>query len=209
VREATWQKFGEFKSGIIGRKGESAVARVLSESGVAALHDVLLPDELGVTQIDHLVWHQQAVFVIETKTYGGHITGLVDAAQWVQHLNCGETQHVFQNPVHQNRRHCRAVRALLSGLEVPVMGVIVSAGSATFSAEVRGSVVLLPDLAAFLGAASEHLREPSQLQLAVAWQQLCAVVAQAEPRREEHRETVRRRRAGDVECVTAADGEWR
>jgi len=167
---------------------------------------------LGVTQIDHLVCHPQAIWVIETKTYGGHITGSMDAAQWVQHLNGGETQNAFQNPVHQNHRHCRAVRALLSGLEVPVLGVIVSAGSATFSAELQGDVILLPDLAGLLCTAPEHAGEPLQLQLIVAWQRLCIVAAQAEPRREEHGAAMRQRRArlaGDAESVTVEDGEAR
>jgi hypothetical protein len=75
VGEATWQKFGEFKAGIIGRKGEGAVARVLSALADPVLHDVLLPDPLGVTQVDHLVCAPDAILVIETKTYGGYITG--------------------------------------------------------------------------------------------------------------------------------------
>jgi hypothetical protein len=116
VSEATWEKFGAFKAGIIGRKGESAVARVLSALGVPALHDVLLPDLLGVTQLDHLARAPDAILVIETKTYGGYITGLLDSAEWVQHLVAGEIRYAFQNPVHQNYRHCRAVEAALAGV---------------------------------------------------------------------------------------------
>jgi hypothetical protein len=138
VSEATWQTFGEFKAGIIGRKGERAVARVLSALGVPALHDALLPDLLGVTQLDHLVRAPDAILVIETKTYGGHITGTLDSAGWVQHLDGGETRHAFQNPVHQNFRHCRAVEPALAGLDVVVAGLIVSAGSATFCDALEG-----------------------------------------------------------------------
>src|SRR5258707_1222132 len=80
--EATWRKFGEFKAGVTGHKGEGAVARVLSALGVPVLHDVLLPDLLGLTQLDHLVRAPDAILVIETKTYGGHITGSLDGAEW-------------------------------------------------------------------------------------------------------------------------------
>jgi restriction system protein len=202
VSEASWEKFGAFKAGIIGRKGESAVARVLLELGVPALHDVLLPDALGVTQVDHLARLPDAIFVIETKTYGGHITGSAADAEWVQHLNAGETRHQFQNPVHQNRRHCRAVGALLAGLDVPIAGIIVSAGSATFCEELRDSVILLPRLAASLRATPERLAGPWQL--GIAWQRLCRVAAEAEPRREEHREAMRQRRTGFYRKADAA-----
>jgi hypothetical protein len=86
VDERAWAAFGEFKAGIIGRKGESAVARALRDLGVAALHDVLLADLMGLTQVDHVARARDAIVVIETKTYGGHITGAVDRPEWVQHL---------------------------------------------------------------------------------------------------------------------------
>jgi Nuclease-related domain len=200
VSEATWEKFGEFKAGIIGRKGESAVALALSELGVPTLHDVLLPDALGVTQVDHLVRGPDAILVIETKTYGGHITGSADSAEWAQHLNAGETRHEFQNPVHQNRRHCRAVEAAVAGLEVPIAGLIVSAGSATFCEELRDKVVPLSRLAASFRVTPDRLHDPQQME--IAWQRLRRVVADAEPRRDEHREAMRQRRGG---CYGAPD----
>ena len=101
VAEETWTKFCEFKAAIIGRKGENAVARTLAALGIPALHDVLLPDLLGITQLDHVVRAADAILVIETKTYGGHIAGSLHSSEWVQHLAAGETQHAFQNPVHQ------------------------------------------------------------------------------------------------------------
>jgi Nuclease-related domain len=192
VSEATWQTFGEFKAGVIGRKGESAVARVLSALGVPALHDALLPDLLGVTQLDHLVRAPDAIMVIETKTYGGHITGTLDSAEWVQHLAAGEIQHVFQNPVHQNHRHCRAVEAALTGLDVPVAGIIVSAGSATFCEALAGAVVPLPRLDDVLQRSSGRRHDPVHLDH--AWRRLVGVAADAESRREEHGDALRQRR---------------
>jgi restriction system protein len=192
VSEATWEKFGEFKAGIIGRKGEGAVARVLSALAVPALHDILLPDLLGVTQLDHLVCAPDAIFVIETKTYGGHITGSLDGAEWVQHLAAGETRHSFQNPVRQNHRHCRAVAAALAGLDVQVVGVVVSAGSATFCAELAGAVVPLPRLSEVLRSLPKRRHDPAQLD--DAWRRLVGVAADAESRREEHRDALHQRR---------------
>ena len=192
VGERIWAAFGEFKAGITGRKGESAVAGAVARLGFPALHDALLADVFGVTQIDHLVCAADAILVIETKTYSGHITGTRHSAEWMQHLAGGETRHLFQNPVHQNHRHCRAVRAALSGLDVPIAGHVVSAGAATFCPELASAVVPLARLPELFHAAWPLFRDAATLER--TWQRLVVAVAAAEPRREEHREAMRRRR---------------
>lgn len=193
VDERTWAAFGEFKAGIIGRKGESAVARVLGDLGVPALHDVLLADLMGLTQVDHVVRARDAILVIETKTYGGHITGAVDRPEWVQHLADNETRHAFQNPAYQNHRHRRAVEAILAGLDVSVAGYVVFAGSATFCDELQGAVVPIGCLPMLFR--TDPPRAPNALHLERAWERLIVAAAAAEPRRAEHREVVRLRRA--------------
>lgn len=193
VDERTWAAFGEFKAEITGRKGESAVAAgVLARPGFPTLHDALLADVFGVTQIDHLVCAADAILVIETKTYAGHITDTRHSGEWMQHLAEGETHHLFQNPVHQNHRHCRAVRSALSGLDVPIAGYVVSAGSATFCAELASAVVPIARLPELFHTAWPLFRDA--VTLGRAWQRLVVAVAAAEPRREEHREAMRRRR---------------
>jgi hypothetical protein len=192
VDERTWVAFGEFKAGIIGRKGESAVARALEDLGAAALHDVLLADLMGLTQVDHVVRARDAILVIETKTYGGHITGAVDRPEWMQHVADGETRHTFQNPAYQNHRHCRAVEGISAGLDVRVAGYVVFAGSATFCDELQGAVVPIARLPALFRA--EPPRTCNALHLDRAWERLIVASAAGEPRREEHREAVRLRR---------------
>ena len=194
VDEQTWVTFNEFKAGITGRKGESAVARALAALGHQALHDVILADLFGVTQVDHIVRAPDAILVIETKTYGGHITGSPEGGEWLQHLVNGEVRHAFQNPARQNHRHCRAVEAALAGYDVPVVVAIVSAGSATFCAELEGMVVPIDRLGDLFRPLPPRAHDAAALER--AWHQLVAAVAAAEPRREEHHEAVRRRRNG-------------
>ena len=194
VDEQTWVTFSEFKAGITGRKGESAVARELAALGHPALHDVILTDLFGVTQVDHLVRAPDAILVIETKTYGGHITGTLDGGEWMQHLAHDEIRHAFQNPAHQNHRHCRAVEAALAGHDVPIAGAVVSAGSATFCAELKGMVVPIGRLGELFRPSSPRACDAAAL--GRAWHQLVSAVAAAEPRREEHHEAVRRHRNG-------------
>ncbi|MDB5398056.1 MAG: hypothetical protein JWQ55_74, partial [Rhodopila sp.] len=158
----------------------------------SALHDVLLADLFGLTQVDHLVRGPDCILVIETKRYGGHITGSLRGDVWVQHLAGGEVRYSFRNPIRQNHRHCRAVEAVLAGLDVPVGGYVVSAGSATFCAELAAVVVPLGRLAAMFDAAPPRAYTPAHLE--IAWDRLATAAAAAQHRREEHGEAMCRRR---------------
>ena len=110
----------EFEVGITGRKGESVVARELERLGAAALHDVILKHDRGLTQIDQLVRGADRLLVLETKTLGGRISGTPLCASWTQHLGHGELERVtvFQSPIWQNLRHVRAVEAVVAPLGV-------------------------------------------------------------------------------------------
>ncbi len=188
ANERDWQALGELKAGIIGRKGERRVAAAIARLDVPALHDVILPVEDGLTQIDHLVRGPDRVLVIETKTYRGHITGHPADEAWVQHLSDGTTSHLLRNPVWQNRHHCRAVEGVLAGLGVPVSGYVVSAGAAMFADDLAGLVVPLAQVSGLIvGCPRRHTPAGP---LNVAWGRLVQAVALHDRRREEHRASV-------------------
>jgi len=56
---------------VVGREGERAVAKVLAELNVEALHDIYLPGPHGSVQIDHIALFPGSLAVLETKTYSG------------------------------------------------------------------------------------------------------------------------------------------
>ena len=181
------EQYQAFRAELIGRKGERAVAAALERLGRPALHDIILPDEMGLTQIDHLVLGDDALLVLETKSYGGVITGKPVDAEWFQHLNDGAVRTPFMNPLRQNFRHCQAVEQLLqlAGSRLTVVGHIVSAGRATFAAELRDSVVELAALDALF------TRQPGRLTAGVemhrVWKHIAGVAAQYAEQREAHR----------------------
>lgn len=80
----------DLKATLIGRKGEAGVGVALARLRLPTLHDVVLEDDLGVTQIDHLVRARDEIVVIETKIYVGVITGGLDDREWMQRLDSGE-----------------------------------------------------------------------------------------------------------------------
>ena len=187
VSEADWRVFAEFKAGIAGRKGEALVRRELARIGSTALHDVIMPCDGGVTQIDHLVLAGDAIAVVETKAYGGYIAGSPEQQSWTQHLGEGEWRYALRNPLHQNARHCRAVAGVVAGLGVDVRGYVVFVGMATFSEALEGQVHGLADVGRLLqGESAGDVPEPARR----AWQRLVDVAAESEPRRGEHQPQV-------------------
>lgn len=73
---------------------------------------------MGRCQIDHLViCHDvKIVFVIETKMWGGIITGNTNDSMWKQNKN-GVIKYM-DNPIKQNQYHCRVVKNRYIGYEV-------------------------------------------------------------------------------------------
>ena len=194
-REEALGQLRRVKAEVKGRQGEAAVAGVLARAGFPALHDVIVRDAWGLTQVDHLVRLADGIAVLETKALGGTVIARVGDRRWVQELRGGRVRTAFGNPVMQNGRHVRAVRRV-AGSGVPVCGLVVSAGSARFCGELEGAVVGLDGLAAQLRAGSAVTCDVRRLD--AAWRALTAAAAGSGTLRGAHLRQVQqvRRRAG-------------
>ena len=189
VTDEEWQSFREVKAGITGQKGEAAVAGALALLGVPALHNVILADSRGLTQIDHVVLGPDAIIVIETKTYSGFIEGDLHGEEWTQYHSQGAAHTVFWSPVRQNHRHRSAVLEIVAELAVPVRGYVMSAGKGRFCDALVGIVVPLEHLATIflsIGATRTDLQA-----LRSAWDRLVLAAHAGEARRAEHLDGVR------------------
>lgn len=102
-----------------GRIGEAIVSvgalKRLDPKVYRVFNDLVLPrpDGEGTTQIDHVVVSPFGIFVIETKNYAGWIFGDKDSRYWTQVIYGKKSR--FQNPLHQNALHVRAI-AVATGL---------------------------------------------------------------------------------------------
>lgn len=76
-------------------------------------HNVIIPTPNGTTQIDHLLISRYGIFVIETKNLNGWIFGDEKSKQWTQSFYSGK-KYKFQNPLHQNYRHTKALANYLN-----------------------------------------------------------------------------------------------
>ena len=101
----------EFK----GFEGEQIVIdllyRLLSREKYHFFNDLILPENQGTTQIDHLIVSEYGIFIVETKNMKGSIYGNPYQKTWTQWLSDGK--HPFQNPFHQNYKHKKCLEELL------------------------------------------------------------------------------------------------
>ena len=110
--------FKAFKPFLKGKFGEFAVSihakKYLTEDYIL-LNNCTLPDEqLGTTQIDHILLSPYGIFIIETKNYKGWIFGGERQKMWTQKIF--KNSYKFQNPLHQNYKHQKVLEVLLSDI---------------------------------------------------------------------------------------------
>ncbi|MDY0095885.1 MAG: NERD domain-containing protein [Candidatus Vecturithrix sp.] len=75
------------------------------------INNVTIPTSNGSTQIDHVIVSRYGIFVVETKNMDGWIFGDQKNPQWTQSI-FGK-KYKFQNPLHQNYRHTKALSEFL------------------------------------------------------------------------------------------------
>jgi len=129
-----------FGKGLIGETLLNLAIKIrLDKKKYQLLHDVTLQTEDGTTQIDHIIISQYGVFVIETKNMKGWIFGNENQKFWTQ--NIYKKKYTFQNPLHQNYKHTKALEKLLGIDASKIFSVVVFIGDATFKTNMPDNVV--------------------------------------------------------------------
>lgn len=98
-----------------GKQGERQVAKYLNKlpsKAYTVFNNVLLQNNIHSTQIDHIVFSQYGIFVIETKNYSGIIRGKDNSENWTKEIY--GSKFVFRNPILQNNAHVQALKHILS-----------------------------------------------------------------------------------------------
>jgi hypothetical protein len=100
-----------FKGWLGEAQGAVAHSLFLDDKIYHSINNVTIPTANGTTQIDHVIVSRFGLFVVETKNMKGWIFGDEHSKQWTQSL-FGK-KHRFQNPLHQNYRHTKALSDFL------------------------------------------------------------------------------------------------
>ena len=145
------------RAAALGALGEALVAGALRDMGWPVLRNVVLRERGRSAEIDVIAWAPGALVVLEVKTWSGFIQGAAQAASWTRHGR-GDEAVAMPNAVTQNRAHVAAVERAIGDREVPVWGLVVSAGHARFAPALRAHVVPAAELAGVLrnGARGDH-----------------------------------------------------
>jgi len=118
------------------------------------------------TQIDHILVSRFGVFVIETKDYTGWIFANAEKATWTQ--TTFRDKFKFQNPIHQNFGHIRAVHALLDFVpSVAIHSAVVFVGDAEFKTDVPMGVFTLSQFVQHIQGYTEEVLSLNRMQFCV------------------------------------------
>jgi restriction system protein len=120
-------------------QGALAKHLLLNKDIYTSLHNITIPTSNGTTQIDHVVVSKYGIFVIETKNMKGWIFGDEKSPQWTQNLFGRKFR--FQNPLHQNYRHIRALAEFLKLDDTNFHSVVMFWGDAQFKTDMPENVL--------------------------------------------------------------------
>ena len=117
--------------GIFGESVVNLLAKImLDKDHYHLIKNVTLRTDDGTTQIDHVIVSRYGVFVIETKNMKGWIFGSPNQKTWTQKIYKHTSK--FQNPLHQNHKHVKALASLLGIPEGKFCSVVAFVGKSTF-----------------------------------------------------------------------------
>jgi hypothetical protein len=162
--------FGRYRTHAFQNRSEAKLSRTLKMRFLAPdyhlLNHVTLRLENGTTQIDHVLVSRFGIFVIETKDYKGWIFAGPRDRYWTQVLYRAKFR--FQNPLHQNHRHVRAIQELLDFLPPDtVRPAVVFTGDAEFKTNIPDGVFTMAGFIGFVEGTTAEVMSVNRVQFCV------------------------------------------
>ncbi|MGQ0430501.1 MAG: nuclease-related domain-containing protein [Gammaproteobacteria bacterium] len=161
---------GRYKTHAFQSRGEARLSHALQMRFVAPdyhlLNHLTLRLKDGTTQIDHVLVSRFGIFVIENKDYTGWIFAGPGDRYWTQVLFRAKFR--FQNPIHQNHRHVRAIQELLEFLPADaVRSIVVFTGDAEFKTTIPEGVFTLAGFMAYVEGHTAEIMSVNRVQFCV------------------------------------------
>lgn len=150
--------------------GEASVHKVIVKNfpppHYHLLNNLTIPFRDGTTQIDHVLISTKGIFVIETKNYSGWIFGDEKSKQWTQ--TTYRIKRKFQNPIHQNYLHVKAIEQLFDFIpQEHIHSLVVFTGRGQFKTPKPRGVLYLHELTEALNDFQEDVISPNRLEFCV------------------------------------------
>ncbi len=164
------KNYSRYRIRVNQNRGEAAVFASIKSNFAPPqyylLNNLTIPFREGTTQIDHVLVSTKGIFVIETKHYSGWIFADAKSKQWMQVLYSVKSR--FQNPIHQNYLHIKAIEQLFDFLpKEHIHSVVVFTGSAQFKTPIPKGVYYLNQLVEFLKTFQNDVISPNRVEFCV------------------------------------------
>lgn len=160
-----------FKSPFMkGKIGEGIVnltnSARLDETIYTPIKNVTLSLKDGsTTQIDHILVSKYGIFVIETKNMKGWIFGGEHQKEWTQQNF--KQKHKFQNPLHQNYRHTKALEEALGLPSSVFISIIAFVGDCEFKTKMPSNVFRGISYTNYIRSFTQEKLDPLQIRQAL------------------------------------------
>ena len=130
-------------------KGEQEVINILNKiKGYKLLNNIMIKNDKGTSQIDHILIGKKGIFVIETKDFNGIIYGDKYSKYWTQILN--KTNNKFYNPIRQNYGHIKALEKCIKTKGIFISVIVFTNKSQLKEIKTNISVIQLKELKGFI-----------------------------------------------------------
>lgn len=134
---------------------------LLGKNKYHLIKNVTLPTADGTTQIDHIIVSVYGVFVVETKNMKGWIFGTETQRTWTQKIYKHSSK--FQNPLHQNYKHVKALEQLLGLKDNQIHSLVVFVGNSTFKTEMPENVTYGGGYARYIKSKKQPVLSPAEV----------------------------------------------
>jgi len=136
----------------------SGIEALSNREGFRLFRNVILKTPDGTTEVDYIAVSPYGIFVIETKDFSGWIFGDPKQKKWTQSLKSSysgwgfysKNTFRFQNPLHQNYKHVKAVESFLRVNSCFVYNVVVFTGGSTFKTDMPRNVMNSEDFIPYI-----------------------------------------------------------
>ena len=166
------------------------------------LNNVIIPTSNGTTQIDHVIVSRFGVFVIETKNMDGWIFGSEKSPQWTQSVFGSKFR--FQNPLHQNYRHTKALSEFLGIEHDKFFSLVMFWGKCEFNSPMPSNVMANGYVSYIKGYTAVLFSDQQVQEIAAAIRG--GMLDKSRGTRRQHVETLKKRFASTTTCPKCGAG---
>lgn len=113
--------------------------------GSLLIHDLTILVDDKEHRIDFIIIHPHGIFVIETNTYEGVITGRETKTMWTDVMAYGKVKSHIYNPIRENESHLAAIHELLKPIgDYKLQGIVVFLKNAQLFVQANDKALIKP-----------------------------------------------------------------